>query len=581
MVCRFGQFELDEDLRELRLNGEEVPLQPRVFDLLALLCRNRDRVMGKDELMDALWPNVVVGDGSLQRAVSLARSALKRGGLGSAIRNYARQGYRLCLDEESEDASDEQDSLALARASFERRDWDGAVAAYQKADEERALDARDLERLADALQCSGCAEESVAALERAVAAWSATGECTSAARVALRLAELSFEAARIPVAQGWLTRGRRYLEGCEEGPEHGFEAYISARIAVGTGDPAAAVAHARRGMEIARRLGSEEIEALALVFLGYGEIALGDVEVGMQHVDEAAAAVLSGRVGRHAGGVVYCGLIWVCCNRGDWERAAQWSETFSRWCQREGMTRFSGLCQLHRAEVLSVSGEAAEAERELHIACDQLASFSPFAAGDAYRILGDLHLMRGDLEEAENAFRRAHDLGWEPQPGLALLQAERGDAGTALRGLRRSLEDRNWSMRQRRGLLLAVFVIIAAQHGDEDAARWAMEELEQHPELWVTAFHNGAVARARAELAALGGDTGRAVAEMRDAVRCWQAARAGLNLATCRLRLARLLAASGDAAGARLELEAAESCFREFRAPARAAECAVLRKSLA
>ncbi|MEJ2604633.1 MAG: hypothetical protein P8172_15350 [Gammaproteobacteria bacterium] len=417
-------------------------------------------------------------------------------------------------------------------------------------------------------------------LERAVAASSAAGDARGAARAALRLAELHFESAKIPVAQGWLNRGRHYLEGCEECREHGFEAYVSARIAVATGDPAGAVANGRRGLEIARRLGSDEIEALALVFTGYGEIALGDAETGMRHVDEAAAAVLSGDVDRHVGGIVYCGLIWVCCNRGDWQRAAQWSESFAGWCEREGMTRFSGLCQLHRAEILSVSGEANEAERELRIACDQLANLSPFAAGDAYRILGDLHLMRGDLDEAETAFRRSHDLGWEPQPGLAMLQAERGDAETALRGLRRSLDDRNWSMRQRRGLLLAVFVIIAAQQGEEAQARWAMQQLEQHPELWVTEFHNGAVARARAELAVLEGDTGRAIAAMRDAVRCWQAARAGLNLATCRLRLARFLAAEGDAAGATLELDAAESGFREWQAPRRAAECTAFRESL-
>ena len=54
MISRFGRFELDEGARELRLDGSEIPLQPRVFDLLALLYRHRDRVMSKDELMDAL-----------------------------------------------------------------------------------------------------------------------------------------------------------------------------------------------------------------------------------------------------------------------------------------------------------------------------------------------------------------------------------------------------------------------------------------------------------------------------------------------------------------------------------------------
>lgn len=581
MTCRFGNFELQEDTRELRHGSKVITLQPRVFDLLALLARNRHRVVGKEELMATLWPNVVVGDGSLQRAVSLARSALKQGGLVDAIRNYPRQGYRLCVDDEDYAQPDDEDfSLQEARAAFERGDWDAAIAGFRAEDSDRALEAADLERLATACQCSGRAAESEPVLERAVAAWSAKGDCLGAARATLQLAELTFEAGRIPVAQGWLARGRRYLKSCQEGWEHGFEAYVSARMAVATGDPKAAVDNGRRGLEIAARLGNDEIDALARMYLGYGEIALGNVEEGIKLVDEAAAATVSGSLGPRTGGIVYCGLIWVCCNRGDWQRAAQWSESFSRWCEREGMQRFSGLCQLHRAEVLSISGEATEAENELKTACDELAEYSPFATGDAFRVLGELYLMRGELDQADAAFRRAHDLGWDPQPGLALLQTEKGDPETAIRGLRRSLDDHDWALRQRRGLLLAVFVVIAAQQGDREQARWAMQELEKYPELWATEFHNGAVARARAELALLDGDLDSAIALMRDAIRSWHGARAGLNLATCRMRLAQLLAAQGDITGAMLEFDAAESCFDSQQAPARVQACRELRQSL-
>jgi DNA-binding winged helix-turn-helix (wHTH) protein len=582
MICRIGNFELDEDARELRLGSKPVALQPRVFDLLAMLGRNRHRVVTKEELMATLWPDVVVGEGSLQRAVSLARSALKQGGLDNAIRNYPRQGYRLCVEDgdESAEPHTEDGRLVSARTAYERGEWDAAIAAFREEDSERALRAADLERYATACQCSGRAAESEPLLERAVAAWSAKGDCRGAARAALQLAELAFEAGRVPVASGWLTRGRRILERCEESWEHGFEAYISARMSVATGEPEAAVEHGRRGLAIAGRLGDEEIDALARMYLGYGEIALGNVEDGFRMVDDAAAAVLSGSLGPRAGGIIYCGLIWVCCNRGDWERAAQWSDSFTRWCEREGMTRFSGLCQLHRAEVLSVSGEVTEAENELKIACEQLADYSPFATGDAFRILGELYLMRGELDQAEAAFRRAHDLGFDPQPGLALLQAERGDPQTAIRGLRRSLDDHNWALRQRRGLLLAVFVVIACQNGDDEQARWAMHELDKHPELWESEFHNGAVARARAEVALLDNDTDVAVARMRDAIRSWQTARAGLNLATCRLRLAQLLAEQDDITGATLELDAAESCFESRQAPARVEACQDLRHSL-
>src|SRR5262245_42800513 len=80
MVHRFQTFEIDEDARELRAGGRVLPLQPRVFDLLLYLAKNRERVVSKDELLDTIWPGVTVADGSLQRAVSLARAALAEAG---------------------------------------------------------------------------------------------------------------------------------------------------------------------------------------------------------------------------------------------------------------------------------------------------------------------------------------------------------------------------------------------------------------------------------------------------------------------------------------------------------------------
>lgn len=94
MTWRFGPFELDEDRRELRLRKREVVVEPLVFDLLAELVRKRDRVVTKDELLESIWPGAYVTEGSLQRAVSLARSALRAGDAAEAIKTYARRGYR-------------------------------------------------------------------------------------------------------------------------------------------------------------------------------------------------------------------------------------------------------------------------------------------------------------------------------------------------------------------------------------------------------------------------------------------------------------------------------------------------------
>lgn len=90
---RFGELELDLPQRELRLRGEPRPLQPQTFELLTYLIERRDRVVPKEELLEALWPDTVVTDGSLQRTVSLARAALK-GKKDEHIRTFPRRGYR-------------------------------------------------------------------------------------------------------------------------------------------------------------------------------------------------------------------------------------------------------------------------------------------------------------------------------------------------------------------------------------------------------------------------------------------------------------------------------------------------------
>lgn len=102
MRWRFAGHELDEGRGELRVRGELRPLQPRVLAVLAYLVRHRDRVVGKEELLRELWPDALVTDASLQRAVSLARRALGPG----LLRTHARHGYRFVgevTDAEPED----------------------------------------------------------------------------------------------------------------------------------------------------------------------------------------------------------------------------------------------------------------------------------------------------------------------------------------------------------------------------------------------------------------------------------------------------------------------------------------------
>ena len=75
-VYRFQDYKLVTSRRELSHGDEPLPVEPKVYDLLLYLIERNDRAVGKDELQDAIWPNVVVSESALTRCVMKARQAV-------------------------------------------------------------------------------------------------------------------------------------------------------------------------------------------------------------------------------------------------------------------------------------------------------------------------------------------------------------------------------------------------------------------------------------------------------------------------------------------------------------------------
>lgn len=91
-VLRFGPFSVDLGRASLSGPNGTLPLRPKSFDVLVYLLRNRERVVSKDELMQAVWPNVFVTENSLVQCISDIRAAL--GSDAPAIlKTVARRGY--------------------------------------------------------------------------------------------------------------------------------------------------------------------------------------------------------------------------------------------------------------------------------------------------------------------------------------------------------------------------------------------------------------------------------------------------------------------------------------------------------
>jgi len=96
---RFGRFVLDQDTRQLLLDGEETHLSPKAFDLLTNLVANRTRAVPKAELQERLWPSTFVEETNLATLVAEIRRALRDTATRPAfIRTMYRFGYRFVGD---------------------------------------------------------------------------------------------------------------------------------------------------------------------------------------------------------------------------------------------------------------------------------------------------------------------------------------------------------------------------------------------------------------------------------------------------------------------------------------------------
>lgn len=274
-------------------------------------------------------------------------------------------------------------------------------------------------------------------------------------------------------------------------------------------------------------------------------------------VDEVSAAAVGGELGPFATGVVLCNAISAYRDSGDFAGAGEWAERATRWCERQSIHGFPGICRVRRAEVMRLRGAWADAEREARAAGEELEHFLVAYAADAYLELGEIRLRVGDPVGAETAFRHAPALGRDPQPGQALLLLARGDAEPAARGLQRALENVNLTTIDHARLLEALVEVTLGV--GEMTAGAAASELET-----IAAANPRQALRARASVDLAGGSP--ATSPLREALRLWQSVDAPYEVARTRMLLADSYRLEGDASGARQELEAAAAAFERLGA---------------
>jgi DNA-binding CsgD family transcriptional regulator len=456
-----------------------------------------------------------------------------------------------------------RDVVSEGRAAFERAHWKDAHALLTTADARRGLEPEDLVRLSTAAYLIGRDAESADAGARAYQGFVDRGARQDAARCAFWIAFAIMDARdRQAEAGGWLARAKRLLEeAAEPGAVQGLLQCAFALQHIGTGGVDASLAAFHEAAEIGARFGDLDVVALARHGEGRALIRLGRLAEGLALLDEVMVGVSRRETTPIITGVVYCSVISACHELFDWRRAREWTDALADWCgAHPDMVPFRGACLVRRSEVLQWHGAWTSAFAEAVRACEWLdREASGPQVGLAHAQRAELHRLRGEFAEAEEAYRRASQAGARVDPGLALLRLARGETEAAAAAIRRALQETR--DRRSRALVLrgAVDILIAA--GDTNAAHDAAAELGTLAgTLDVPCLHAMAETAAGA-VAVAAGRPGDAVAPLGDAVARWQLLGAPYEAARARTLVGLACRALGDRDGAALELEAAHDAF--------------------
>jgi DNA-binding NarL/FixJ family response regulator len=439
-----------------------------------------------------------------------------------------------------------REALTAGQAALASGDWQRAFDAFDAVQRvEERPDA--LEGLGLAAWWLDLADVVFDARERAYRAYRHRNDNLGAARMAVWLGwDTAAFRGEQAIANGWLQRARRLLEGVPEAPEHAWLAVRSGVFALlDEADPEEAARLASEATRVGQATGAVDYEMVGRALHGFARVTAGAVVEGLQELDEVNAAVLAGEMSdRVLIGLACCYLIAACERVHDFERAAQWCDRLKAFCKKVGFRPLFAVCRTQYASVCMWRGAWDEAEHELTSAADELAASRPAMTGEGLVRLGELRRRQGKLDEAMALFDR---VGGHPLSviGRANVLFDRGDHAASADLAERHLRRLPASNRTERIAALELKVRAYAEQGRLDEAAPAVAELNAIAEESHTAPLRARASFVAGLVAARSGDTHTARTQLEDAVDLFSRSGAPFETGRARVELARTLGALG------------------------------------
>lgn len=457
-------------------------------------------------------------------------------------------------------------SLEKGRNAFQHQSWGDAYAFLVSANESGDLEADDLELLAKAAYLTGKGTDCKDFWSQAHQKFLNQQNKERAIHSAFWIGLLLFFQGDHAQGSGWLGRaGRLAEEHKKDCAEAGFLLIPQGLQQLRKGEPENAYNLFHKAAEIGSRFGNSDLITLGRLGSGQAFIGQNKIDEGTALFDEIMVAVVSGEVSPIVAGIVYCAVIETCQKIYDLQRAIEWTDALSRWCESQpDLIPYRGQCLVRRAEIMQMHGEWPDAMNEVERACQLSPASSPPATGEAFYRQAELYRLQGRYSKAEKAYRQANERGRNPHPGLALMRLTQGKTEAAKKAI---LQVENEAQdRIKRSRILPAFIEIMLAANEKGLAKDKADELTDIAEALDAPYLKALACCAEGQVLLANENSRNALKKLRKSRSLLKGIRASYESAQTQVLIGLACRQLGDEDTADMELDTARRIFQQLGA---------------